>query len=94
MPLLLPGIGEKETNCNLQEILEPLLVSAEAIAQEINLKLASLHQALFIESSPGPVKYAASLLGLCNANTRLPLSSIKNDTKELIKSCLKELQLL
>ncbi|NRB08438.1 MAG: sensor histidine kinase [Richelia sp.] len=41
MPLLLPGIGEKETNCNLQEILEPLLVSAEAIAQEINLKLIS-----------------------------------------------------
>ncbi len=63
-------------------------------AQEINLKLASLHQALFIESSPGPVKYAASLLGLCNANTRLPLSSIKNDTKELVKSCLQELQLL
>ena len=63
-------------------------------AQEINLKLASLHQALFIESSPGPVKYAASLLGLCNANTRLPLSSIKNDTKELVKRCLQELQLL
>ena len=63
-------------------------------AQEINLKLALLHQALFIESSPGPVKYATSLLGLCNENTRLPLSSIKNDTKKLVKSCLQELQLL
>ena len=41
-------------------------------AQEINLKLASLHNTLFIESSPGPVKYAASLLGLCKENTRLP----------------------
>ncbi len=63
-------------------------------AQEINLKLSSLHNALFIESSPGPVKYAASLLGLCNANTRLPLTEIKDDTKKIVKNCLKELQLL
>ena len=63
-------------------------------AQEINLKLSSLHDALFIESSPGPVKYAASLLGLCNEDTRLPLSRIKDDTKKVVKSCLQELQLL
>jgi 4-hydroxy-tetrahydrodipicolinate synthase len=63
-------------------------------AQEINLKLSSLHDALFVESSPGPVKYAASLLGLCNKNTRLPLSEIRDDTKILVKNCLKELQLL
>ena len=63
-------------------------------AQEINLKLSSLHDSLFIESSPGPVKYAASLLGLCNGNTRLPLSEIKDDTKKIVKNCLQELQLL
>ena len=63
-------------------------------AQEINLKLSSLHNALFIESSPGPVKYAASLLGLCNENTRLPLSHIKDNTKKAVKNCLQELQLL
>ena len=63
-------------------------------AQEINLKLSSLHNALFIESSPGPVKYAASLMGLCSMNTRLPLSEITDDTKKLVKICLQELQLL
>ena len=63
-------------------------------AQEINLKLSSLHDALFTESSPGPVKYAASLLGLCSMNTRLPLSEITDDTKKLVKTCLQELQLL
>tara|TARA_A100001011_G_scaffold353352_1_gene394847 strand:+ start:43 stop:915 length:873 start_codon:yes stop_codon:yes gene_type:complete len=63
-------------------------------AQEINLKLSSLHDALFVESSPGPVKYAASLLGLCNEHTRLPLSQIKDDTKKVVKNCLQELQLL
>ena len=34
-------------------------------AQEINLKLAKLHNALFVESSPGPVKFAAELLNIC-----------------------------
>ena len=63
-------------------------------SQEINLKLSSLHNALFLESSPGPVKYAASLLGLCNEKTRLPLSEINDDTKQKVKSCLLELQLL
>ena len=63
-------------------------------SQEINLQLSSLHNALFLESSPGPVKYAASLLGLCNDRTRLPLSEINDDTKKEVKSCLIELQLL
>jgi len=63
-------------------------------AQEINLKLSSLHNALFVESSPGPVKYAASILGLCHENTRLPLSKVEVETKEVVKSCLQELQLL
>tara|TARA_X000000950_G_scaffold275937_1_gene363043 strand:- start:785 stop:1657 length:873 start_codon:yes stop_codon:yes gene_type:complete len=63
-------------------------------AQEINLKLSLLHNALFIESSPGPVKYAAYLLGLCNEYSRLPLSEIKEETKKLVKDCMQELKLL
>ncbi|MBW4633199.1 MAG: HAMP domain-containing histidine kinase [Iphinoe sp. HA4291-MV1] len=38
-PLLLPGAGEKEVNCSVLDTLEPLLVSARAIAQERNLQL-------------------------------------------------------
>ena len=63
-------------------------------AQEINLKLAKLHNSLFLESSPGPVKYAASLLGLCSSETRLPLVEISKNTKECISDCLKSLTLL
>ena len=63
-------------------------------AQEINLKLANLHNSLFIESSPGPVKYAASLLGLCSSETRLPLVEISQTTKDTISNCLKELSLI
>ena len=51
-------------------------------AQKINLMLAKLHNSLFLESSPGPVKYAASLLGLCTSETRLPLVEINEKTKK------------
>jgi len=63
-------------------------------AQEINLKLARLHSSLFLEASPGPVKYAASLLGLCSSETRLPLVEIHEDTKQNISDCLKSINLL
>ena len=65
-----------------------------SLAQKINLKLSKLHHALFIESSPGPVKYAAHLIGLCSPNTRLPLSEISNDTKKIVKKCLSDLELI
>jgi len=63
-------------------------------ALQINLKLAKIHHALFIESSPGPVKYAAELLDLCCAETRLPLAPIKNSTKLIIKKCMSEANLI
>ena len=61
---------------------------------EINLQLAKLHHALFIESSPGPVKYAAELLGLCSSETRLPLTSLKDSTKLIIKESMKDADLI
>tara|TARA_B100000886_G_scaffold334105_1_gene289139 strand:+ start:568 stop:1440 length:873 start_codon:yes stop_codon:yes gene_type:complete len=63
-------------------------------AQEINLQLSKLHHALFLESSPGPVKYAASLLNLCNDDVRLPLVGINEKTKNEVKNCLKEINLI
>ena len=63
-------------------------------ALQINLKLAKIHHALFIESSPGPVKYAAELLNLCSAETRLPIAPIKNSTKLIIKKCMSEANLI
>jgi len=63
-------------------------------AQELNIKLAKLHQALFVESSPGPVKYAAELMNLCKSETRLPLVPVREETKKIIKDCLIEVGLL
>ena len=63
-------------------------------AIKINFKMAKLHQALFSETSPGPVKYAAELLNICSSETRLPLAPIKESTKSLVKDCLKELGMI
>jgi len=61
---------------------------------EINKMLAPLHKALFIESNPSPVKYAASLLNLSLADVRLPLVRVTNGTKNEIQKALKVAKLL
>ena len=54
----------------------------------INKKLIPLHDGLFIEASPGPVKYAAERIGLCNSELRLPLVSISADAKRVVDNAL------
>ena len=65
-----------------------------AKASEINDKLMPLHHALFVESSPAPVKYAASKLGLCKDDIRLPLTSISDETKQLVDKAMKHASLI
>ena len=49
---------------------------------------------MFIESNPSPVKYAASLLGMCSPEVRLPLVQVKEETKKKISSALKVAKIL
>ena len=63
-------------------------------AKEINKKLMPLHKALFIESNPSPVKYAASLLNLSSEDVRLPLVKITENTKKEVQKALKFANLL
>ena len=65
-----------------------------AKAKEINEMLLPLHKSLFIESSPSPVKYAASLLNLSSDEVRLPLVKINEETKKSIKSAMKHADLI
>ena len=62
--------------------------------KEINNKLMPLHKALFIESNPSPVKYAASLLNLSSEDVRLPLVKLTEKTKIEVEKALKVAQLL
>mgnify|MGYP001414621103 CR=1 FL=1 len=57
-------------------------------AETINKNLQPLHKALFIESNPAPVKYAAKVLGLCSDEIRLPLVNIKDVTEKEVDKAL------
>ena len=61
---------------------------------EINKKLMPLHDALFYETSPGPLKYAASLLGLCSSQARLPIVEIEEISKKNVNDALKKAELI
>ena len=63
-------------------------------AVELNKILQPLHTAMFIESNPSPVKYAASLLNMCKANVRLPLVEVRDNTKKKISEALKVAKIL
>ena len=58
----------------------------EAIA--IQDRLVPLHDALFAETSPGPVKYAASLLGHGGEHCRLPLAPISDATRTRVRDAM------
>ncbi len=57
-------------------------------ARAIHDRLAPLHEALFIETSPSPIKYAASLLGKCNPKVRLPLVEPQEQTKQRVREAM------
>lgn len=57
-------------------------------------RLLPLHDALFTETSPGPVKYAASLLGRSSEFCRLPLAPIAEATRTKVRAAMTEVGLL
>ncbi len=65
-----------------------------AMVMKLNERLMPVHDAMFCEASPGPVKYAAELLGICGAELRLPLVSIAEASKKRVEDALKGAGLL
>lgn len=59
-----------------------------AAAQTYNERLMPLIEALFLETSPSPVKYAASLLGKCRNELRLPMVPVGKANEVLIKDAM------
>ena len=53
-------------------------------AKRIHDELTPLHAAMFNEPSPAGVKYAASLLGLCNEESRLPVMPLSQESKVIL----------
>lgn len=63
-------------------------------AREMQLQLYDLFKVLFIETNPGPVKYAANIMGLMDNRMRLPMTPPLKENQKLIKNVLKNLDII
>ena len=63
-------------------------------AQKYNNRLNQFFNDLFIEVNPIPVKYAASLMGICDNSLRLPLVTLSKNNEEILEQTMKDLDLL
>ena len=63
-------------------------------AERLDKILQPVHSSMFIESNPSPVKYAASILKMCEPEVRLPLVKVEEDTKKKILEALKVAKIL
>jgi 4-hydroxy-tetrahydrodipicolinate synthase len=91
------GVGSISVTANIAPKLCSDFQKASKIENDINEQkeadrldkiLQPIHNSMFIESNPSPVKYAAKLLGLCEDDVRLPLVKITEPTKEAVKKAL------
>ena len=63
-------------------------------AERLNKILQPVHHAMFVESNPSPVKYAAKLMNLCDDDVRLPLVKVTDSTKEIVKKAIETAKLI
>ena len=84
-PKLCSDFQKKSISNNKDDVLK---------AKELDDILQPVHSAMFIESNPSPVKYAAKLMNLCDDEVRLPLVKITEDTKISVKNALESAKLI
>ena len=87
------GVGCISVTANVaprlcSQFQEATLKGDYATALRLQDRLMPLHHAMFVEASPGPAKYAASLLGLCQPDARLPLVPVVESTKAAVHDAM------
>tara|TARA_B100001027_G_C16008679_1_gene215944 strand:- start:2 stop:445 length:444 start_codon:yes stop_codon:yes gene_type:complete len=63
-------------------------------AKELDNILQPVHSAMFVESNPSPVKYAAKLMNLCDDDVRLPLVKVTEENKIIVKKAIESAKLI
>jgi 4-hydroxy-tetrahydrodipicolinate synthase len=78
----------------LVEFTKSMLNDEWRKARDMQLELYDLFKVLFIETNPGPVKFAADVMDLMNVRMRLPLTPPLKENQKKIKGVLKNLNLI
>ncbi|MCZ6924720.1 MAG: 4-hydroxy-tetrahydrodipicolinate synthase [Rickettsia endosymbiont of Ixodes persulcatus] len=92
------GVGWVSVASNIapnicKELLEKWYKNDVKEALEIHQRLLPLYKALFVESNPIPIKYAAHYLGLCENKIRLPLTEASDKAKKQIENIITSLSI-
>jgi 4-hydroxy-tetrahydrodipicolinate synthase len=72
----------------VSQFQEACMQGAYQTALALQDKLMPLHDAMFCEPSPGPVKYAVSQLGLCSDEVRLPMMPASERAREWVRAAM------
>jgi len=93
--ILLGGHGVISVTANvaprmMHEMCAAALVGDVKKARELNLRLIGLHQKLFVETNPAPVKWAMAQMGLIEQGLRLPLVPLSDRCHEVVREALAE----
>ena len=96
--LLLGGHGGISVTANvtpkqLQKVYMAAIAGNADLARQANRELINLHQNLFVEANPIPVKWALHKMGMCSKGIRLPLLELSSEFRPIIENDLKDLNL-
>lgn len=80
--------------CLVHEMCVAAFAGDVVRANEINYRLFPLHQKLFVEANPIPVKWALQHMGLIDSGIRLPLVPLSPANREVVRSALIEVGIL
>ena len=78
----------------LQKVYLSAISGQSELAKELNKKLESLHEHLFLEANPIPVKWALHKMGKCHKGIRLPLLVLSDEYQSVILADLEKLELV
>ena len=93
--ILLGGQGVISVTANvapraMREMCAAALVGDVKKARELNLRLLPLHQKLFVEANPIPVKWALAQMGLIEPGLRLPMTPLAEKFHDTVRDALRE----
>ena len=94
--ILMGGKGDISVTANvapklMSEMCAAAIAGDEATAAALDAKLGPVHDAMFVEASPIPVKWAVSELGLMADALRLPMTPLAPEHRDTVRNALKRL---
>lgn len=97
--ILLGGRGNISVSANvapalMHELCAAALAGDAQRTRQLNARLATLNQVLFVEANPIPVKWAAAEMGLTQLGYRLPLTPLSSQYHATVRQALKDLDLI